>query len=149
MNSIAYFREDINDPSFKEKLDMLLTWSVTPLQYGDHRPFAAVTLICIWRNKAYARASKRDITKPNDFLQDQLFDWLDTSEIAGETNSIRDVALLYGKLVKHEVFSYSSYIQRLIARGEPGVCYAEVFFSFALRNIFLINPASKGAGFAP
>ncbi|KIM45096.1 hypothetical protein M413DRAFT_441761 [Hebeloma cylindrosporum] len=125
MNSITYFREDINDPSFKEKLDMLLTWSVTPLQYGDHRPFAAVTLICIWRNKAHARASKRAITKPNDFLQDQLFDWLDTSEIAGEANSIRDVALLYGKLVKHEIFSYSAYIQRLIARGEPGVCYAE------------------------
>jgi mediator of RNA polymerase II transcription subunit 12 len=130
MNSIAYFREDVNDPSFKEKLDMLLTWSVTPLQYGDHRPFAAVTLIYIWRNKACARANRRDITKPNDFLQDQLFDWLDTSEIAGEANNIRDVALLYGKLVKHEVFSYSSYVQRLIARGEPGVRYAEVFSFF-------------------
>jgi len=149
MDSIAYFREDINDPSFKEKLDMLLTWSVTPLQYGDHRPFAAVTLICIWRNKASARASKRNITKPNDFLQDQLFDWLDTSEIAGETNSIRDVALLYGKLVKHEIFSYSSYIQRLIARGEPGVCHAEVFLFFTSSNIFSINLTCQGAGFAP
>lgn len=149
MNSVAYFREDVNDSSFKEKLDLLLTWSVTPVQYGDHRPFAAVTLICIWRNKAYARASKRNITKPNDSLQDQLFDWLDTSEIAGETNSIRDVALLYGKLVKHDIFSYSSYIQRLIARGEPGVCYAEVFLFFVSSNIFPNNPTSQGAGFAP
>jgi len=135
MNSIAYFREDINDPSFKEKLDMLLTWSVTPLQYGDHRPFAAVTLICIWKEKACVRASRRDITKPNDFLQDQLFDWLDASEIAGETNIIPDVALLYGKLIKHEVFSYSNYVQRLIARGEPGVRYTEVFPSFSLTSL--------------
>ncbi len=105
---------------------MLLTWSVTPLQYGDHRPFAAVTLIRLWRDRARERATRRDIETPSDFLQDQLFDWLDTSEVAGETGNLRDVALLYGKLVKQQLFSYTKYIQRLIARGEPGLSFTEV-----------------------
>ncbi|KAF8875798.1 hypothetical protein CPB84DRAFT_1853156 [Gymnopilus junonius] len=118
MGSISYFRQGTRDNFFKEKLDLLLTWSVTPLQYGDHRPFAAATLIRIWRDKARDRASRRDIPNPTDFLQNQLFDWLDKSEMASDTKNIRDVALLYGKLVKYEIFSFEGYIQRLIARGE-------------------------------
>ncbi|KAF5322492.1 hypothetical protein D9619_001365 [Psilocybe cf. subviscida] len=102
LNTVPYFCPSGDDVNFKEKLDMLLTWSVTPLQFGDHRPFAAVTLIRIWRDKACDRASRRDFAAPNDFLQDQLFDWLDTSEVAEEKANIRDVALLYGKLVKYE-----------------------------------------------
>ncbi|KAF9567913.1 hypothetical protein CPC08DRAFT_813741 [Agrocybe pediades] len=125
ISSVSYFGQDINDPGFREKLDMLLTWSVTPLQYGDHRPFAAVSLIRIWRDKARDRASRRDISTPSEFLQDQLFDWLDTSEVAGDSANIRYVALLYGKLVKHGIFSYASYIQRLIARGEMGLSNTE------------------------
>lgn len=126
MSSISYFPQHTNDDMFKEKLDMLLTWSVTHLQYGDHRPFAAVTLIRLWRDKAHERASRRCTASPSEFLQDQLFDWLDVSEVAGDAANIRDIALLYGKLVKHEVFSYASYIQRLIARGEMGLTYTEV-----------------------
>ncbi|KAF9484513.1 hypothetical protein BDN70DRAFT_872547 [Pholiota conissans] len=125
MNAVPYFTHGLSDAKFKEKLDMLLTWSVTPLQYGDHRTFAAVTLIRIWRDKACDRASRRGMATPSEFLQDQLFDWLDTSEVAGEAINIRDVALLYGKLIKHEIFSYASYIQRLIARGEMGLSYAD------------------------
>lgn len=126
MEAVPYFGHGLSDTNFKEKLDLLLTWSVTPLQYGDHRPFAAVTLVRIWRDKACDRASRRGIATPSEFLQDQLFDWLDASEVAGEVMNIRDVALLYGKLVKHQIFSYASYIQRLIARGETGLSYTEV-----------------------
>ncbi|KAF9453917.1 hypothetical protein P691DRAFT_798859 [Macrolepiota fuliginosa MF-IS2] len=126
MSTISFFQNELdNTPAFKEKLDMLLTWSVTPLQYGDHRPFAAVTLIRLWRDRACERATRRDIEAPRDFLQDQLFDWLDMSEVAGESKNLRDVALLYGKLVKQELFSYAKYIQRLIARGEPGLSFTE------------------------
>ncbi|CAA7259196.1 unnamed protein product [Cyclocybe aegerita] len=147
MGSINYFSQDTNDfLSFKEKLDMLLSWSVTPFQYGDHRPFAAVTLIRLWRDRACDRASRRDVATPSEFLQDQLFDWLDTSEVGGEAGNIRDVALLYGKLVKHEVFSYASYIQRLIARGEQGLSFKETPGSrhrFFLTWIPLFNATSS------
>lgn len=105
---------------------MLLTWSVTPLQYGEHRPLAAVTLVRLWRDKACERATRRGSQHPHDFLQDHLFDWLDSSEVAGEPGNIKAVALLYGKLVKLELFSYPNYIQRLVARAEPGLSYNDV-----------------------
>jgi mediator of RNA polymerase II transcription subunit 12 len=129
MATVNFFQNELdNTPAFQEKLDMLLTWSVTTLQFGDHRPLAAVTLIRLWRDRACERATRRGTESPNDFLQDQLFDWLDTSEVAEEAKHIRDVALLYGELVKEELFSYTKYIQRLIARGEPGLSFTEVSF---------------------
>jgi mediator of RNA polymerase II transcription subunit 12 len=124
---MTYFEQDAKAvDDFNVKLDILLTWSVTPLQYGDHRPFAAATLIQSWRNRACDRASRRDMGTPSEFLQDQLFDWLDTSDVAGEPSNIGNVALLYGKLVRRDIFSYSGYIQRLIARAEPGLAYTDV-----------------------
>lgn len=127
ISSVPYFKPDVKDlDDFKVKLDILLTWSVTPLQYGDHRPFAAATLIQSWRNRACDWACRRDTGTPSEFLQDQLFDWLDNSDVAGEPSNIGNVALLYGKLVRHDIFSYSGYIQRLIARAEPGLAFADV-----------------------
>lgn len=141
MASISFFANEIHDTScFKEKLDLLLTWSVTPLQFGDHRPFAAVTLIRKWRDQACDRASRRDFSNPNEFLQDMLFDWIDTSDVAGEHTNIRSVALVYGKLVKHELFSYASYIQRLIAREEPGITNSKVSqFCINYSQVSMIN----------
>ncbi|KAL1675939.1 hypothetical protein EV122DRAFT_280599 [Schizophyllum commune] len=119
---------------FAAKLDMLLSWSVTPLQFGDHRIFAAVSLIANWKDQALERAvrragsanaTRRDTPSPSEFLQDQLFDWLDGSDIAAAEENIRDVASLYGELVRRGLFSYDLYVQRLIARVEQGLTVAE------------------------
>lgn len=99
---------------------------MTPLQYGDHRPYAAVTLLHLWRNRAEERATRRDTTSPDELVQDRLFDWLDGSEVAGDMSNLRSVAILFGSLVRHELFSYANYIQRLIARGEPGLSFTQV-----------------------
>lgn len=104
----------------------MLTWSITPLQYGDHRPLACVTILKFWRDKANERASRRCSAPPDEVLQDYLFDWLDTSEVAGEPENVRDVALLYGKLIANGSFSYTAYVQRLIVRGEPGISLTKV-----------------------
>ncbi|KAF5386158.1 hypothetical protein D9615_002361 [Tricholomella constricta] len=126
IGNLQFFSHSTDDAaSFIEKLDMLLTWCVTPLQYGDHRPFAAVTLIRNWRTQAGDRATRRDFNPPDEILQDRLFEWLDSSDVAREPDNIRAVSLLYGKLVKYELFSYASYIQRLIARGEAGLSFIE------------------------
>ncbi|KAG6920074.1 hypothetical protein DXG01_010142 [Tephrocybe rancida] len=126
MESLQFFSRSADDEAgFTEKLDMLLTWSVTPLQFGDHRPFAAVTIIRAWRTETADRATRRHFCPPDEFLQDRLFDWLDTSEFASSPDNIRSVSLLFGKLVKYELFSYTSYIQRLIARGEEGLSITE------------------------
>lgn len=127
INGLHFFpRISDNTNTFIEKLDVLLTWCVTPLQYGDHRPFAAVALISNWRNRQHERAARRHLVSPDDFLQDQLFDWLDTSETTGKPDNSRSVALLFGRLVNRQLFSYSNYIQRLIARGEAGLSFTEV-----------------------
>jgi mediator of RNA polymerase II transcription subunit 12 len=139
MASVTFFAtEQLDDRLvFIDKLQMLLTWSVTPLQFGDHRPFAAATLIRNWRDKVGDRATRRDVAGPEEFLQDQLFDWLDTSDIAGEAQNLRAVAILFGKLVKDDLFSYAGYIQRLVARGESGLSYSEVRVRFSLKSIYL------------
>lgn len=143
MTTVSFFQNELdNTPAFQEKLDMLLTWSVTTLQYGDHRPFAAVTLIRLWRDRACERATRRGTETPSDFLQDQLFDWLDKSEVAEEAKHLRSIALLYGELIKEELFSYSKYIQRLIARGEPGLSFTEVSLLstvYTIISIFIID----------
>jgi len=59
-------------------------------------------------------------------MHDQIFHWLDTSDVAGEPKNIYAVALLLGEMVKSELFMYANYIQRLIARGEPGLSFNEV-----------------------
>ncbi|EGO25090.1 hypothetical protein SERLADRAFT_368519 [Serpula lacrymans var. lacrymans S7.9] len=126
LESVAFF-DDASDAAstFGEKLDILLTWSVTPLQYGEHRPYAAITLLRRWRERNGNRAIRRDVSSPEAFLQDQLFDWLDSSDIAGEPGNLRSVAVLFGKFVKHELFSYANYVTRLIARGEPSLSYTQ------------------------
>jgi mediator of RNA polymerase II transcription subunit 12 len=125
---VAYFDSGSGDsPEFANKLEMLLTWSVTPLQYGDHRPFACVTLLHHWREKAIQRASRRGSTPRHEFIQDGIFYWLDTSEVAGEPDNIRSVTFLLDNLIQRGLFSYGNYLQRLIARGESGLSYTEVF----------------------
>lgn len=126
IDSISFFAEYAdNSAAFSRKLDILLTWGVTPLQFGDHRGYVAATLLQSYRDREEQRAIRRG-REPDDFLQDQLFDWLDCSEAAGEAVHLSSVALLFGQLVKRGIFSYSQYIQRLIARGEPNLLVTEV-----------------------
>jgi mediator of RNA polymerase II transcription subunit 12 len=140
LNTLPFFLPLADVPScLAEKLRILLTWSVTPLQYGDHRPFAAATLIRIWRDRAGDRATRRNFTPPDAFLQDQLFDWLDSSDIASEPDNIRAVAVLFGNLLKRELFSYASYIQRLVARGEQGLSFVEVRVYSPIAIFFVSN----------
>ena len=140
MNTLAFFLHSADDSShFAEKLQILLTWAVTPFQYGDHRPFAAATLISNWRDHAGDRATRRDSTPPDAFLQDQLFDWLDSSEMASKPGCIQPIALLFAELLKRELFSYASYIQRLVARGEQGLSYKEVRFCRLIDIIYIFQ----------
>ncbi|OSD03951.1 hypothetical protein PYCCODRAFT_163808 [Trametes coccinea BRFM310] len=126
MTTVSLFDDSSEiSPSFSRKLDFLLTWSVTPLQYGDHRPYAAACLLLIWRNKAEERAIRRDAPSPDGQIQDLLFDWLDNSDVAGDPGNLPAVALLFAQLVKHGLFSYGLYMQRLIARGETGLSFSD------------------------
>lgn len=134
INDCPFFDSISNTVSpviFYNKLSTLLTWSVTSLQYGDHRPYVVFSLLRRWRDKYSERATRRDLSSsyPEEFLQDQLFDWLDESEGAGDEVNIGRVAAVFGKLVKEGLFGYAEYVQRLVARGEQGLSYAQVMLS--------------------
>lgn len=107
--------------SFETKLNILLTWSVAKSQYGDHRPYAAATLVALWRDEAKLRAIRRKAPKPDAALQEHLFNWLNSSDIAKDhkSNAI-GIALLFGELMRRNLFSYGWLIRRLMARGEIG-----------------------------
>ncbi|KAH9924878.1 uncharacterized protein B0H18DRAFT_1119667 [Fomitopsis serialis] len=125
--SSVFFFEDVSipHPSFARKLDILLTWSVTSLQYGDHRPYAAACILAEWRRKAGERAIRHEAESPDQFIQDQVFDWLDGSCDAADPENLPAVSLLLGQLVKQGLFSYQQYVQRLIARGEVGLSFSQ------------------------
>jgi mediator of RNA polymerase II transcription subunit 12 len=125
MSTISFFSSQIPDctssSSFVDKLDTLLTWAVTPLQYGSHRPYAAVTLL-----RAYhERNARRELSSAT--LHDHLFDWLDSKPVVREAGNLRAVAGLFGKLMKGGLFDYAAYVQRLVARGEEGLSLNEVY----------------------
>ncbi|KAH9166651.1 hypothetical protein EDB89DRAFT_2128588 [Lactarius sanguifluus] len=123
LETFAFFDGGIeNEQLFAAKLDRLLTWSITPLQFGDHRPYVAATILRRARAQWGARAARRDSAAPDGKLQALLFQWLDRDPTC---NDVPSVALLFGELVRSELFSYASYVQRLIARGEPGLLYSE------------------------
>ncbi|KAF9819188.1 hypothetical protein IEO21_02359 [Rhodonia placenta] len=126
MDIVVFFDDTLgSQSSFARKLDILLTWSVTSMQYGDHRPYAAGGLLRTWRHKVGERAIRHEAASPDEYIQDQLFDWLDSSQDAAEPENLPAVSLMFGQLVKDGLFSYQAYIQRLIARGEDGLSFAQ------------------------
>lgn len=123
MSTIDFFpcntADNPSTSSFYDKLDTLLTWCVTPLQVGPHRTYAAVTLLSQYRQ----RTARREMSLAA--LQDHLFDWLDTNDVASESGNLRAVSALFGKLVKDGLFDYAAYLQRLVARGEESLSYTQ------------------------
>ncbi|KAL4074347.1 hypothetical protein J3A83DRAFT_4509821 [Scleroderma citrinum] len=128
MSAIDFFPCDTVDhpstSSFCDKLDTLLTWCVTPLQFGPHRTYAAVTLLSQYRQRTARR-------------EDYLFDWLDTSDVASESGNLRAVSALFGKLVKDGLFDYAAYLQRLVARGEESLSYTQSSIPVSRHREFL------------
>lgn len=125
--ALTVFGDKCDNPdTFARKLDIVLSWSVCPSQYGEHRPYVVVALLDRWRIAAEARATRKDTVPPYEFLHDQLFDWLDQCDLSADEACISVVADLFGKLAKEELFLYPAYVQRLIARGEPGLSLSSV-----------------------
>jgi mediator of RNA polymerase II transcription subunit 12, fungi type len=112
--------------AFMNKLDMLLTWSITHHHYGDHRPYAVATLLSQWVDNSEDRALRRGLPPPDEMLQDRLFDWLDTSNAITDAANLVAMTVMFGELIGCSIFSYAKYIQRLIARGEKGLRADEV-----------------------
>ncbi|GJJ06592.1 hypothetical protein Clacol_000785 [Clathrus columnatus] len=122
LSSITILDTTFDDmDSISTKLNMLLTWSITSHQYGDHRPYAVASLLLMWMHRMEDRAIRRGSPSPDEILQDQLFEWIDNSEVAANANNVSAMAVTFGELVSRGIFSYSKYLHRLVARGETGL----------------------------
>ncbi|QRV93786.1 mediator complex subunit Med12 [Ceratobasidium sp. AG-Ba] len=124
LSSVSYFQPDGSDD---QKLSVLLTWAVTPSQYGTHRPFLACSLLARraegtrWQEGIWRWLDESDEVRAVGSWEKDEGGLLSASGEEGSKNAVwhsRDsVALLVGELVEKGLFSYGWYMQKLVARG--------------------------------
>ncbi|KAI7949436.1 hypothetical protein MJO28_008257 [Puccinia striiformis f. sp. tritici] len=92
--------------SFKDKLEVLLSWATTPLRNSDKRvQLVASTLSHV----------KHDYKKNGDEFQNILVGWLEQVEsIEGGDLLVR----LFSELSRRNIFSCGAYVQRMVAKGD-------------------------------
>ncbi|OAV99322.1 hypothetical protein PTTG_04592 [Puccinia triticina 1-1 BBBD Race 1] len=92
--------------SFKDRLEVLLSWATTFLRASDKRVhLVASTLSCV----------KHDYKKNADEFQNILVGWLEQIEsIEGGDLLVR----LFSELSRRNIFSYGAYVQRMVAKGD-------------------------------
>ncbi|EFP80359.2 uncharacterized protein PGTG_06315 [Puccinia graminis f. sp. tritici CRL 75-36-700-3] len=92
--------------SFKDKLEVLLSWATTPLRTSDKRVHLVASTL------SYV---KHDYKKNGDEFQNILVGWLEQIEsIEGGDLLVR----LFSELSRRNIFSYGAYVQRMVAKGE-------------------------------
>ena len=116
---MRYFDSDEAMPSvatsLRRKLDVLLTWGAAA-ECGDYRPYVAATLLHQWMEVEEGRAP---LKPPDRILQAELLHWLDNCTTATDhVHDMNGIAILYGELVRRELFDYSDFVRTLVARGE-------------------------------
>ncbi|TFL04760.1 hypothetical protein BDV98DRAFT_330597 [Pterulicium gracile] len=118
LSLLPYWTTGVSDPAtVKSHIHMLLTWSVSPLQHGDHRPIAAARLLSILKTVSQLEHEKDRISR-GAFIHDSIFEWLDTADVVGDPGNIALLSVLLEGVIDSSLFSYTEYIQRLVARGE-------------------------------
>ena len=95
----------------EEKVFILLDWAIGLFQLGNHRPYAAYTLLHRWSEQYDEHRPK-----PFDFYP-ILYKWLDTFPAAKKEDNALAIGITFGELIRQGLFSYSRYLQSLIANG--------------------------------
>ncbi|EGF99284.1 uncharacterized protein MELLADRAFT_94780 [Melampsora larici-populina 98AG31] len=92
--------------TFKDRIEVLLSWSTTPFRTLDHRVFLTCNILaCV----------KKDKKITVEEFQNHLIAWLEQVE----TNEGGDMLVrLFSELSRRSIFSYGAYIQRMVAKGD-------------------------------
>jgi hypothetical protein len=132
--------------SLELKLNVLLSWVITPDR------------VAAYRQNFVAHLLRRYIAEHDGGcldLQDSLVQWIDANQDLDEPTERNRVAALFAELMRTNVFSYSRYLQSLIASGEtsvvaPQVCPWCLWNMPDARLTCLVRPARVAASlFAP
>ncbi|ORY23991.1 hypothetical protein BCR39DRAFT_548068 [Naematelia encephala] len=100
----------------EEKVFILMNWAMGLFQLGGHRPYASHTLIKLWLEQFDKHQSRSNNPQTMDFFP-MLYKWLDTSAAGKKSENVLAVGITFGEFIRQGVFSYSRYLQTLIARG--------------------------------
>ncbi|KAH9810188.1 hypothetical protein DFH28DRAFT_1184889 [Melampsora americana] len=92
--------------TFKDRIEVLLSWSTIPTRTLDHRVFLTCNILeCV----------KKDKKITVEEFQNHLIAWLEQVE----TDEGGDMLVrLFSELSKRSIFSYGAYIQRMVAKGD-------------------------------
>lgn len=118
----------IDETKLEDKVFMVLNWSMGLRNLGIHRPYGAYTLLRIWADqreiflaRRHAAHSKNGYARPSSFIPDLfpvLYKWLDTSIAAKKPRNVQAIGITFGEFTRQGLFSYSRYMQTLIAYGQ-------------------------------
>ncbi|TPX30202.1 hypothetical protein SmJEL517_g06180 [Synchytrium microbalum] len=92
-----------------DPIHQLFQWAITFSRSGNHRPYVVGAILT-----RYAQDGR--LGRRRD-LQTQLQVFLDTFE-SSHVEERRQLSELYGEIIRKDLFSLDTYIQRLISRGD-------------------------------
>ncbi|TIC19816.1 hypothetical protein E3Q12_04056 [Wallemia mellicola] len=113
--TLSYFQVDDKLPkrTIDEKITTMLDWASTENRNSQHRCYAVATILRFYISlQLKQKLSSKNVIKRH--LQELIFSWI---EVTSSDRKQEDVPKLIGELVRRRVFSYSSYLQHIIATG--------------------------------
>ena len=106
--------ENLDIDCLYDRISVLLHWSTGLYRLGPHRPYAVFTLLKVWLQAHNSTQGK--IHHVDMFVL--LFRWLDTSPAARKSENVQAIRITFGEMIRSGLFSYTQYLNALIARGE-------------------------------
>jgi mediator of RNA polymerase II transcription subunit 12 len=115
----------IDEAKLEDKVFMVLNWSMGLRNLGIHRPYGAYTMLRVWAELReeyleHRHAAQRHSGHFASFVPDLfpiLYKWLDTSAAAKKPRNVQAIGITFGEFTRQGLFSYSRYMQTLIAYG--------------------------------
>ncbi|TPX49398.1 hypothetical protein SeMB42_g02631 [Synchytrium endobioticum] len=91
------------------QLESLFQWAITPYRMGHHRPYIVGAILSRYA-KDERLGERRDVQRPLQVFLDSF-----SSDSIQERQQLSE---LYGEMIRRDLFSLDTYIQRLISRGD-------------------------------
>ena len=95
---------------------VLCDWAPTPYRAGKHRGVLVAKLLAIKQDQIEENSERKLVP----YFQEHLFNYLhdNASKLKEKTTPFNNLIILFGELIRHDIFSHSYYVQALISRGE-------------------------------
>lgn len=128
----------LDEAKFEDKVFILLNWSMGLNDLGIHRPYGTYTMLRLWMEQREEYLSRNPTPNghhrhshsahhhhghhpsggaANLDLFPVLYKWLDIAPAAKKQRNVQAIGITFGEFTRAGLFSYSRYLQTLIAHG--------------------------------